>query len=66
MRKSAFSPKGPQSILLKQPKITCHNIIKSPWGQTRQLQKKWVQIELVEVCADGGSVDKYESWVSPT
>ena len=50
VRKSAFSLKALGQLFSKQPKITCHIVIKSSWGQTRQLQKNWVQIELVEVC----------------
>ena len=47
---SAFSPRALGQSFSKQPKITCHIVIRSSWGQTRQLQEIWVQIELLEVC----------------
>ena len=50
MRKSAFSPRALGRLFSKQAKIICHIVIKSSWGQTRQLKENWVKIELVEVC----------------
>ena len=50
MRKSAFSLRALGQSFSKQPKITCHIVIRSSWGQTRQLQESWVRIKLVEVC----------------
>ena len=34
VRKSAFSLKALGQLFSKQPKITCHIVIKSSWGQT--------------------------------
>ena len=52
-KKSENTLKSQQALgqlFQKEVKNTCHDAMNSSWDQTSELQNKWVQSELVEVC----------------